>query len=141
MLKVRYKQNIILVITFISVMLLCTSSVLALEPHENPETATQVFNGISLLRHYSNSLDSVLQKDITGIETKLVKMPFSNIPDTLDESSEEFTVSSINICHLVVEIDESVMNFQSLLGEFRLDEATEFATDIISTLKEANDEL
>ncbi|MFC2051623.1 hypothetical protein ACFLT4_02715 [Chloroflexota bacterium] len=116
-------------------------SVFAAEPHENPETAGQVFSGISLLNYYSASLDFVLQKNPAEVESRLEKMPFANIPRSLEESTDDFATSSISISHMVVAIDENLSEFKILIEQFRLSEAIGLAIQISDNLSQANSEL
>ncbi len=116
-------------------------SVFAAEPHQDPETAEPVFSGISLFRYYSNSLDFVLKKDIGEVEARLEKMPFANVPQALEEVTDDFAASSISISHLVVDIDEDLSKLRALMGQFRLDEATVLSDETYSKLSLADGEL
>jgi hypothetical protein len=116
-------------------------SAFAIEPHEDPEIAKPVFSGISLLRYYSDSLDFVLQKDPAAIEARLEKMPFANIPQSLEESAEDFAASSISISHLVVAIDEDLDKLRALVRQSRLEEAIKLATGTFARLSQVNNEL
>ena len=125
----------------LAMFIMISPSVSAIEPHQDPEAAEQVFSGISLLRYYSNSLDFVLQKDIIEVEARLNKMPFASIIESLVESVDDFTTSSINISHLILEIDEGLGNLTVLLEQFRLSEAAKQATQIVAGLLQADSEL
>ncbi|MBI4180909.1 MAG: DUF4129 domain-containing protein [Chloroflexi bacterium] len=117
------------------------SAVLAAEPHEDPDTAKVVFSGIALLRYYSNSLDFVLGKNPAEVEARLAKMPFASIPQSLEESANDFATASTNISYLVVQIDDGLGKLRGLVGQFRLDEATELAGQISDNLSQAYEEL
>lgn len=127
----------------ICLVVFCTisPSVFAAEPHQDPEMAEPVFNGISLFRYYSNSLDFVLRKDIAEVEARLEKMPFANVPQNLQEVTDDFTASIIGISHLVVDIDEDLGTLRTLMGQFRFDEATVLADETYSKLSLADGEL
>ena len=127
----------------ICLVVFCTisPSVFAAEPHQDPETAEPVFSGISLFRYYSNSLDSVLRKDIGEVEARLEKMPFANVPQNLQEVTDDFAASSIGIAHLVVDIDEDLSKLRTLMGQYRFDEATVLADETYSKLSLADGEL
>ncbi len=127
----------------ICLVVFCTisPSVFAAEPHEDPTTAEPVFSGISLFRYYSNSLDFVLRKNIAEVEARLEKMPFANVPQNLQEVTDDFAASSIGISHLVVDIDEDFGTLRALMGQFRFDEATVLADEIYSKLSLADGEL
>jgi len=127
----------------ICLVVFCTisPSVFAAEPHQDPEMAEPVFNGISLFRYYSNSLDFVLRKDIAEVEARLEKMPFANVPQNLQEVTEDFAASSIGISHLVVDIDGDLGTLWALMGQYRFDEATVLADETYSKLSLADGEL
>jgi len=122
-------------------LFIMSSSVLAAEPHEDPARANPVFSGISLLMYYSGSLDFVLRKDPAEVEARLEKMPFANIPQSLEEATDSFAAASIGISHLVVAIDEDLVKLRSLMEQFRLDEVTKLIAQTFDRLSQANSEL
>ena len=124
-----------------AVLLIISPSVFAAEPHEDPETAKPVFSGISLLRYYSDSLDFVLRKNPAEVEARLEKMPFANIPQSLEESAGDFAAFSISISHLVVAIDEDLDKLRALVRQSRLEEAIKLMTESFARLSQANNEL
>ena len=131
-------------IVIVAVLIFCASPALGQEEavsHENPETAELAFNGISLLRYYSNSLDSVLRKDAEETETKLQKMPFVNLPECLTEATDNFATDGIDVSHLVVDIDENLDTLRKLLAQSRLEECTEVANEIADKLTQAYEDL
>ena len=128
MLRGNLRKRIAGAIICVTVLLVISPSVFAAEPHEDPEIAKPVFSGISLLRYYSDSLDFVLQKDPAEVEARLEKMPFANIPQSLEEATESFATSGISISHLVVAIDEDLVRLRVLRAQFRLEEAIELVT-------------
>ncbi len=140
-LRANLRKRIVGAVLCVAVLLIISPSVLAAEPHENPETAEVVFSGIALFRYYSDSLDFVLQKDPAEVEARLEKMPFANVPQSLRVATDRFAVSSISISHLVVAIDEDLGKLRALREQFRLNEATELATQISQNLSQANREL
>jgi len=114
---------------------------LAAEPHEDLETARLEFSGISLFKYYSSSLDFVLKKDQSEVETRLEKMPFANIPQSLRETTDGFAISGIDLSYLIVGIDEDQKHLGVLLNQFRLKEAIEASKRIASDLSQAYGEL
>jgi hypothetical protein len=121
--------------------LLNASIALAATPHENPETATPVFSAIALFRYYSYSLDSILLKDAVEAEAKLAKLPWANVPQSLETATEDFGTSGINLAQLVVEIDGHLSQLKVLREESRVDEAAQLAIGISANLTEARSEL
>ena len=131
------------IVAIAGVLIFCASPVLGLEevPHENPETAELAFNGISLLRYYSSSLDSVLNKDVKETEAKLQKMPFANVPERLTEAMANFAAKGIDISQLVVDIDQNLGILRELLTQSRLEESIELANEISDKLAQAYGDL
>lgn len=135
-------RRIILAILICAVVLcLISPAVFATEAHEDPETAEQIFGGIALFRYYSNSLDFVLQKDPAEVEARLQKMPFANIPRTVERPTDDFATSGISISHLVVDVDEDLSKLRTLVEQFRFDEAIELADETSGRLFQANRDL
>ncbi|MFC2002733.1 hypothetical protein ACFLV4_02140 [Chloroflexota bacterium] len=127
-------------VAIICVAVLITNSplVFAAEPHEDPDAAEQVFGGISLLRYYSEALDLILQRNPAGFEAHLEKMPFTNMPPSIKEASDELAQSAISISYLLTEIDGDMDKLRKLREHFRFDEATELAGQIRDNLSAAS---
>ena len=62
-----------------------------IERHEATDAASQIFNEISLLRYYSDSLDTILQKQPQETDNALEIMPFANIPEDLSGATSDFS--------------------------------------------------
>ncbi|MFC2044599.1 hypothetical protein ACFLT8_05360 [Chloroflexota bacterium] len=134
-------KRIIAAIICLSIFLIITTPVFATESHEDPEIAKPVFSGISFLRYYSVALDFVLQKNPAEVKARLEKMPFANIPESLEYAAGSFASSGINISHLVNEIDKDLGTLRELTGQSRLEEAAELATGTLARLSQARVEL
>ena len=141
MLRRKLRKTIVGATICVTVLLMISPSAFAIEPHEDPEIAKPVFSGISLLRYYSDSLDYVLQKNPAEVQARLEKLPFANIPQSLEKATGSFAASSISISHLVVAIDEDLDKLRALLGQSRLEEAMELVTETFARLSQANNEL
>ncbi len=141
MLRGYLRKGIEVTIISVAVLVVITPSVFASEPHENPEIAKLAYSGISLLNYYTDVLDFILQKDPAAVTATLEKMPFANIPQSLEETSQSFATSGISISHQVVTIDEDLVRLVALRGQFRLDEAIELADQISDNLSRAKSEL
>jgi hypothetical protein len=129
-------------VTFLAIVCAAIPSLaLAADPHENPETAEQVFSGISLFRYYSASLESVLKKNPEEVQAKLDKMPFANIPASVQQATDDFTSSGISISYLVAAIDEDLSKLETLVGESRFEEASQLADKTFAKLDRANGDL
>ncbi|GAI61580.1 unnamed protein product, partial [marine sediment metagenome] len=61
-------------------------------------------------------------------------MPFANVPQNLQEVTDDFAASSIGISYLVVDIDEDLSKLGTLMGQYRFDEATLLADETYSKL-------
>jgi len=132
MLRGNLKKGILVAITCVLISSTISPSVFAAEPHEDPETAKQVFSAISLFRYYSTSLASVLKREPAEVEARLEKMPFANVPQSLKGVTNNFTAPSIDIAYLVVDIHQELIALRTLVEQFRFEEAIELA-DITST--------
>lgn len=91
-------------------------------PHENPDLATQDFDGIAILGYYTQLLDNVLARAPTQVELLRDKAPFANIPEDLEESLNNFGNASVSIAWLVPEIEADLDNFNTLAMQFLLAE-------------------
>jgi len=114
---------------------------LAAEPHEDPETAEQVFSGVSLFRYYSAALDFALKKTPEQVEARLKKMPFANIPQSLAQAADNFASLGISISYLVVDIDEDLSKLRTLVEQSRFEEASPLGDEIRAKLSQADREL
>ena len=95
------------------------SAVLAAAPHEDPETAEPAFSGISLLRYYANILYFVLEKEPEEVKARLDKMPFVNVPPGLKEPVDDFTVASLDLAQLLLDIDRNLSLMRENLEQYR----------------------
>jgi len=94
-----------------------------MEQHENPDLATQDFNGVAILSYYTMLLDEVIAKAPTEVESLLDKRPFANIPEDLEESLETFGNASVDISWLISDIEAEIDNLNLLTRQFLLEEA------------------
>ncbi|MFC2071592.1 DUF4129 domain-containing protein [Chloroflexota bacterium] len=141
MLHGNLRKRIAGAVTCVAILFMVSPSVFAAEPHEDPEIARLEFGGVSLFRYYSASLDFVLRKEPAEVEARLEKIPFANIPQSLEGATDNFAASSIGISHLVVEIAEDLDRLRVLGGQFRLGEAVEQAAPTFARLSQAYREL
>ena len=141
MLRGNLKKGILVAITCVLISSTISPSVFAAEPHEDPETAKQVFSAISLFRYYSTSLASVLKREPAEVEARLEKMPFANVPQSLKGVTNNFTVPSIDIAYLVVDIHQELVALRTLMEQFRFEEALELANRTSIKLIQADSKL
>ncbi|HEX77926.1 MAG TPA: DUF4129 domain-containing protein [Dehalococcoidia bacterium] len=94
-------------------------------PHENPATAPWVFDGVSLLGHYSETLDCILARDPEGVKLIAGEMPRANTPDELEDAIGDFMSSGHALAQLVLDIDGGLATARALLSQFRPEEAEE----------------
>ena len=128
--------------TIVSVVIICiivlvnfSTSVLAIEPHRDPEAARPVYSAIALLRYYANSLDLILQRNAVEVEARLEKMPFANIAQELDQATADFTTSGIGLSHLVVDVADDVATWQTLIAQSRFNEANKLAEQALARVE------
>jgi hypothetical protein len=105
--------------------------------HEDPETAGEIFSGIALLQYYSDSLDTILQKNPEETERLLAIMPYANIPDKLDSSTGEFNSYSITLSYAIDVLDSLWQRESELLSRYQLDEAKKIREQIDEELLSA----
>ena len=141
MLHGKLRQGTAGVILCVTMLFAISSFAFAADPHEDPETAETVFSGIALLRYYSGALDFVIGKSPAEVEARLEKMPFANIPQSLEEPADDFATSGISISFLIVAIDEDMGKLTVLIRQYRLEEAKELAAVTLTMLSQAYSEL
>ena len=95
------------------------SAVFAASPHEDPDTAEQAFNGTSLLRYYANTMYFVLGKQPEEVKAWLDKMPFANVPPVLKEPVDDFTVTSLELSRLLLDINQNLDLMRQHLEQYR----------------------
>ncbi|MBI4303758.1 MAG: DUF4129 domain-containing protein [Chloroflexi bacterium] len=121
--------------------LLSSGNALAIPSHEDPEKATPMFSDVALLRYYSDSLDSILLKNLAEVEAKLGKMPLANVPPNLKTATGDFATSGTALAQMVVQIDRSLDKLSLYREQSRMDEAAELALEISANLTEARSKL
>jgi hypothetical protein len=115
--------------------------VLAVLSLENPETATPAFSGVALFSYYSGSLDLVLEKAPSLVETRLEKMPFANVPPSLEQATGQFASSTIDVAEKVVNVEAGMAELRVLVTQSRFDEARQLVTELTGTVSYANGDL
>jgi hypothetical protein len=140
------RLNIVRMLIAFAVAGLVTSSALAAPvlaelPLENPETAEPAFSGVALFSYYSGSLDFVLEKAPSLVETRLGKMPFANVPFSLEQATEQFASSTIDVAGKVVDVDAGIEKLRLLVTQSRFGEARQLVTELTGTMSYANADL
>lgn len=118
-------------------VMLSPFTALAIEFHEDPEQAEVIFDGISLFRYYSASLDLLLRKEPAEVEARLGKMPFANIPEALTRPTVDFAASSTNLSYQVFDVSNNITRLGILVEQSRFDEAATLAKKTVATLVDA----
>jgi signal transduction histidine kinase len=136
----KYIQGIILLLAIISspVIQVYANDI---DYHEDPETAGEVFSGLSLLQYYSDSLDTILQINPEKTESLLRVMPFANVPDKLIAATGDFNNYSITLSYSIAEIDSLWQQEGELLSQYQLVEAEKLRQKIEEELPSAFDAL
>ena len=117
------------------------TSALAVDPHENPNTSTQVFSGVSLFRYYADTLDFVLSMNLDEVRARLEKMPFANVPHILEPARGNFASMGIRLSLLLPSIDEDLSGVRALLEQSRFDEAAELGGKAFGKLSQVRTDL
>ncbi|HAS28196.1 MAG TPA: hypothetical protein DCR59_03340, partial [Dehalococcoidia bacterium] len=93
--QVKPMANKFIAICSLLILFFCVPAIAVnandIKHHEDPDAANQVFNEFSLLRYYSDALDTILQKQPQKTEDALKIMPFANIPEDLIVAADEFS--------------------------------------------------
>ena len=97
--------------------------VMALEPHENPDTASLVFDGVALLQKYSQVLDNVLGTNATAVQQLQEQSTLANIPPELSNTVDNFLSSGHNLAGLIPMLEADLENSKTMLAQYRVDDA------------------
>lgn len=133
-----------LIASIVAGLIICSAlatPVLAALPLENPETAEPAFSGVALFSYYSGSLDFVLDKTPSTVESRLEKMPFANVPPGLDQATEEFASGSIDVSQKAVDIDAGIETLRVLVAQSRFDEARQLVAELAGAVSDASVDL
>ncbi len=128
------------VIAALSIMASALPAV-ALEPHENPDTAPWVFDGVSVLDKYSEAVDRVLERDAAGVQTLARQAYWANIPANLRDTVDTFHASSYSLTVLIHGIEVDQQTSRAMLAQFRRDEAAASSASAAQKLTQAYSEL
>jgi hypothetical protein len=91
-------------------------------PHEDPETAAIVYDGIAILDYLSSMIDGVLARQPALVASLGEKRPFANIPAAMETPLERFAEASAGISPSIIEIEDALDVIDSLARQFRLEE-------------------
>jgi hypothetical protein len=97
--------------------------VFAAENQENPDTARVIYDGMSLFNFYTDTLDFILIRNQSGVNSSVQKAPYANIPVALSESLTSFVGSSQSLSGVIINLDENIPQIQTLLQQSRYSEA------------------
>lgn len=114
---------------------------LASIPQENPEVIVPEFNGISLYRYCSESIDSVLNFNPDMVALQMGKIPYANVPPSITVAINDFADSVTHLSRTTVSIDEGLNELRELLLYSRLHESVILTKEIISNLLVADIDL
>ena len=95
----------------------------ALEPHENPDTAPLVFDGVALLQKYSQALDNVLGTNTSGMEQLREQSTLANIPPDFRNTVDSFLSSGHALAGLIPLVETDLENSKTMLAQYRVDDA------------------
>jgi hypothetical protein len=137
------KRHFTVIISALAAIILMAVPVTAQTPvyHEDPGQARMLFSGISLLRYYASSLESIEQRKPEIAESRLNKMPFTNMPPELENSKEKVASCGIELAFSLTRLWGIREEQNILLGQFRLVEALEMEEQITRGLPKAKSAL
>ncbi|MCX6003245.1 MAG: hypothetical protein NTX46_02255, partial [Chloroflexi bacterium] len=123
--------RIILVVVCVAAVVAMSLPVLAVTPHEDPDTAVTVYDGISLFRYYSETWEFVLAKNYEAVQANIQKVSFANLPETLTDTTDHLMSSILEVAQLIVEIDGDMSDLNLLLQQSRFTEVASLSTETI----------
>jgi hypothetical protein len=110
----------------------------ALEPHENPDDASQNFDGAVLLRQYAWALEFVSLRDIAGLKALIDRTSYANIPPDLKKSMQDFLAANQDLAVLLKSLDIDVETATALVSQLRPEEAQALLKVMEDSLQQAN---
>ncbi len=106
--------------------------------HEDPRSTAQIFDGVSVLRKYSTTLDLVQLNDSAGVDYLVQQVPWANIPPSLTDSVSGFISSGRSIAQLISDIQSDLDRTRVLLAQYRPEEARQSAETLRPKLDKAS---
>lgn len=107
---------------------------LASIPQEDPEVVVPEYNGISLYRYCSDSIDSLLDSNPDLVAVKLEKMPYANVPPSITVAMNDFADSMTSLSRTTVGIDKDLNELRELFLQSRLQEGVVITKKILGEL-------
>lgn len=114
---------------------------LALEPHENPDTALSEFDVVWVLGKYSEALDHVLGRNAAGVEALQEQASWANVPGDLRDTVNIFLSSGYSLAGLLPAIEADMEDWRRMLAQFRPEEAEASSAAAAQKLGQAYSEL
>jgi len=111
--------------------------VTAVEPHEDPDIAPWIFDGVALFQKYSQALDNVLAKDASSVEQLQEQATQANIPDELRDTVADFLSSGYSLARLIPMIEDDLEDSRTMLAQYRVGDAEERAAAAREKLSQA----
>ncbi len=131
-------KAILIVIASLSVLAgLMPVQVATAQPHEDPDAALWVFDGVSLLQKYSEAVDMVVDKDKTGIEATYEQALQANIPGEVRDSVDVFLSSGSLLAEAIPAIKADLEASRAMLSQSRPEDAVKSARAALSRLTRA----
>ncbi|MBI4331410.1 MAG: hypothetical protein HY673_09030, partial [Chloroflexi bacterium] len=88
-------------------------------PHEDPDTAPVVYDGVSLLQKYAEALDYVLARNAGGVPALQEQAAGANIPPQLRDTVDSFLSSGYSLAGLVAGIEADREKATTFASQFR----------------------
>jgi len=107
----------------VALSLALVSPAFAITPHENPLEAVPSYSGLYILNYYSETLDYVIGNLPEEVDMMMDKFQFANIPEKLQDSANEFSISSHLVATALPEIKGNLDTLDELISQYRFEEA------------------
>ncbi len=126
-------KNLIRLFLIIMLGVTCLSS---LEPvfadvsQEDPSQSTIIFSGTALFNYYSDTLILLIDKNSDAVASRMDKMPFANIPDTLTEVTNNFSNATKAVSTDVINVESDLQTLRQITAQSRLEEAKQLSEQI-----------
>jgi len=113
----------------------------AINPHEDPAQAQYAYSAVTLFGYYSLAIDSILERDPDTVRTKLAKMPYANLPESVTQAAGNFVFAAEDCAWRVLYVEKDIKDLRGLLDQSRQMEVTPLADEIARELSLAYGDL
>jgi len=134
MFRRNLKTATVLFILCLLLFWVAASPVFALEPHEDPEAAEELFSEAAIFTYLAGAMDSMLLLNVAEVEMLFGKLQFTSVPQDMEPALSDISRSCIDLSHLLWEIDDDLSELDALASQSRLDESLQLTEEILVSL-------